>query len=355
MTSLDSLDLDRLDPAGMHRRIAGLAADARRAHEAAAALDWAPRPRPLALAVAGMGGSAIAADLLRGYLEDQLEFPVGVVRDYDLPAWVGADCLLVASSYSGNTEETVAAYLEARRRGVPRVVLCSGGRLAALAAEDGVPRAAYPPGYPPRAALAWSFFTLLGVFVKLGLTGGREREVAGAAGLLERAAEEMGPVAAEAVNPAKQLARALHGRLPVVYSAARRIEPVALRWRQQINENAKTLAHHAAFPEHNHNEVVGWEQPAELLARAAVVVLRDSGDHSRVQRRFELAAPFAGAAGAGVHVVESRGGSLLERLCSLVVTGDWVSLYLSFLNGVDPTPVTKIDLLKNRLEQTGAA
>ncbi|MBI5837240.1 MAG: SIS domain-containing protein [Candidatus Eisenbacteria bacterium] len=149
--SLDSLDLAVLDPASMHRRIAGLAVDARHAHEAAAGLDWTARPRPRALAVSGMGGSAIAADLLRGYLEEELEFPVAVVRDYSLPGWVTPDCLFVASSYSGNTEETLAAYLEARRRGVPRVALCSGGRLADLANEDGVPRASYPPGYPPRA------------------------------------------------------------------------------------------------------------------------------------------------------------------------------------------------------------
>ena len=130
---------------------------------------------------------------------------------------------------------------------------------------------------------------------------------------------------------------------------------MALRWRQQLNENAKMLAHHAVFPEQNHNEVVGWEQPAELLSRAAVVVLRDRDDHPRVKHRLDLAVPLAAEAGATVHTVESRGESLLQRLCWLVVVGDWVSLYSSFLNQVDPTPVTKIDGLKSRLERIGAA
>ncbi|HVP40153.1 MAG TPA: bifunctional phosphoglucose/phosphomannose isomerase [Candidatus Saccharimonadales bacterium] len=352
---LDALDLARLDPSGMCARVAGLGADAVRAHQAAAALDWAARPRPRAVAVCGMGGSAIAADLLRGYLADELEFPVEVVRDYRLPAWVGPECLVVASSYSGNTEETVAAYAEARRRGAPRAAVCSGGRLAELAREDGAPRAALPPGYPPRAALAWSFFTLLGAFVKWGFAGSREREVAAAVRQLERAAEELGPAVPEAANPAKRLARALHRRLPVVYAAACPLEPVALRWRQQLNENAKTLAHQLSLPEQNHNEVEGWAHPPELLRGCAVVLLRDRGEHPRVRARFDLAVPHAAAAGAAVHAVESRGETLLERLLGLVVTGDWVSVYLAFLNHVDPTPVARLEALKKRLEESGAA
>ncbi|MBI5837239.1 MAG: hypothetical protein HZB25_08345 [Candidatus Eisenbacteria bacterium] len=190
--------------------------------------------------------------------------------------------------------------------------------------------------------------------MKLGLVGNRDREVAAAIGRLEAAPAELGPDVPEAANLAKRVARGLHGRIPVIYAAQRQLEPVALRWRQQLNENANTLAHHGALPEQNHNEVVGWECPAGPLAATAVVALRDRGEHPRVRARFEHVLPLAEAAGARVAAVESRGERLLERLFSLVVTGDWVSLYLSFLNGVDPTPVTKIDGLKSRLEQIRA-
>jgi glucose/mannose-6-phosphate isomerase len=337
----------------MAARIAGTASDATRAFEAAQALPWKPAARPRAILLAGMGGSAIAGDLLVDYAGDEMPAPFLVVRDYSLPGWAGPDCLFIASSYSGNTEETLSAYEDAARRGIPRVALCSGGRLQELALRDGTPCAGFPGGYQPRAAIGWSFFTLLGITIRLGLLGPRDREVAAAIGRIRESAERMGPEAPEVSNPAKQLARWLHGGFPVLYGAGRRLGAVALRWRTQLNENSKVFAHHHALPEQNHNEIVGWELPHAWLAQARIVGLSDRGDLSRVRARLEITGRILSEGGAAFQMVESVGDSLLERLFSLLVLGDWVSLYLGLLNGVDPTPVENINRLKSELERAG--
>ena len=354
--NLDRLDLEALDPSGMHARIAGMGEDAAAATRAAAALDWVPAAAPpRAVLLAGMGGSAISGDLLRGYAGDELAFPLVSVRDYALPGWAGPDCLLIACSYSGDTEETLAVYRAARARGVPRVAIGSGGRLLALAREDGIPSAAVPPGSPPRAALGWMFFTLLGGFEKLGFLAPRPAETAEAIERIRQAARAMGPASPEAANLAKRLARALHGRLPILYSGERPMGPVALRWRTQINENAKTLASSHVLPELDHNEIVGSEEPRELLRKCQVLALRDREDHPRVLARLEITRRLLEKAGIATLVLDSEGAGRLARMFSHLVLGDWVSLYLSFIYGVDPTPVHKIDYLKIELERAGAA
>ena len=186
MNTLDDLDLSKRDPGGMAGRIAAMGEDAGRAFEASQRLEWKSISAPRAIILAGMGGSAISGDLLRDYAEDELPAPLLVVRDYALPAWAGPDCLFVAASYSGGTEETLSCYADARRRGIPTVALCSGGRLKELALADGIPWAGFPGGYQPRAALGWSFFTLLGAFIRLGLVGPRDREAATSGKPLQR-------------------------------------------------------------------------------------------------------------------------------------------------------------------------
>lgn len=354
MNTLDNLDLSKRDPGGMAGRIAAMGDDAARAFEAALRLEWKAVSAPRAVILAGMGGSAISGDLLRDYAEDELRAPVLVVREYGLPAWAGPDCLFVAASYSGGTEETLSSYADARRRGIPTVALCSGGRLKELAVADSVPWAGFPGGYQPRAALGWSFFTLLGAFIRLGLIGPRDREVAGAVRAMQDGANRLGPEVPEERNQAKQLARWMSEGLPILYSPGRRLGAVAFRWRTQINENGKYFAHQATLPEQNHNEIVGWEKSQPWLRGSRVVGLRDRDDHPRVQARLRIACRMAEEAGAGVQMLETEGESLLQRLFSLLVLGDWVSLYLGFINGVDPTPVANIDRLKSELEKPGA-
>lgn len=312
-------------------------------------LDLSGWGEPRHLLVLGMGGSGIGGDLLRGLLYDRGHFPVTVVKDYAPPAWVGAGTVALVCSYSGNTEETLTAYEAVRAAGSRCVVVSSGGQLVQRATEFGTPIVRIPTGFPPRAALGLLLGPMLGLADRAGWVEGLGEGVAEAGRLLRGLASEWGPGRPAAENPAKELARALIGRLPVVYAASRLVEPVALRWKTQLNENSKVYATWNVFPELNHNETVGWAlrgQPEGLLQ---VVVLRDPDDPPRLVRRLEVTREVSLGAAAGYHEVLARGEHPLARVMSLVLFGDLVSVYLAYLNEVDPTPVAVIDELKRRL------
>jgi glucose/mannose-6-phosphate isomerase len=312
-----------------------------------------PAPDPDVLAVGGMGGSAIAAELAGALHADRLPRPLLVVRDYRWPACVGPRALAVLSSYSGNTEETLALERAARERGVPRAAITSGGELAARARADGVPVALVPGGSPPRAALFSGWVALEGLLHALGWIPDPRPAWREAAALLRSRNARFVPGAGEEGNPAKRLARSLHGRFPVIYSAAERVGAVATRWRQQLHENAKLPGHSAAVPELNHNEIVGWERPGEPHRALSVVVLRDREDAAESARRLSLTADYVRAQGAPAHECESEGESRQARMASLVQLGDWVSFYLAMLAEVDPTPIASIDAFKRRLSERG--
>jgi glucose/mannose-6-phosphate isomerase len=344
------------DPFGMTARIEGIPRQIERALERLESRPWpVPEHAPERLAVGGMGGSAIAADLTRGLYEDRLPRPLEVVRAYRWPGWVRGDALALLSSYSGDTEETLALYRDAGSRGVPRVALTTGGALGALCARDGVFVQPLPPGSPPRAALFASWVALTGLLHALDwiedpVPGWRE-----AAQLLRERDIQLGPASLEAENPAKRLARALEGRLVYVYAGAGPLEAVALRWRQQLHENAKVLAHSAVVPELDHNEIVGWERPGALHRGIAVVALNDPEDAPEIRTRLALTAEYARHQGAVVHDWEAPPGPRLARLASLVQLGDYLSLYLALLGGVDPTPIPSIDEFKRRLSGRGSS
>lgn len=308
-----------------------------------------PEP-PRHLLVLGMGGSGIGGDLLRGLLYGRARFPVTVVKDYSLPAWVGPGAVAFACSYSGNTEETLSAYQLARAAGARCVAITSGGKLAERAGRDGVPWVRIPPGLPPRAALGYLLGPMLAVVHRWGWVDGLQQEVEEAVPLLQELARRWGPEVATPDNPAKQLARDLVGRVPVVYAASRLSEAAALRWKTQLNENSKVYATWNAFPELNHNETVGWALAGQPEGLLAVVVLRDPDDPPRLVRRVEVTRELAFGPAAAVHEVRATGRAPLSRVLSLVLFGDLVSVYLAYLNEVDPTPVTVIDELKRRLE-----
>jgi glucose/mannose-6-phosphate isomerase len=305
---------------------------------------------PSHLLVLGMGGSGIGGDLLRSLLYDRVRFPVTVVKDYTLPGWVGPGAVVFACSYSGNTEETLAAYGAAGAAGAACVAVTSGGRLAQRAQEDGVPLVRIPSGLPPRAALGYLLGPMLGALHRWGWVDGLEEDVVEAEALLRRLAAEWGPDVPTAHNPTKQLARSLVGRVPVVYAASRLSEPAALRWKTQLNENSKVYATWNVFPELNHNETVGWALAGQPEGLLEVVVLRDPEDPPRLVRRVEITREVVLGGATGVHQVHARGARRLSRLLSLVLFGDLVSVYLAYLNEVDPTPVTVIDELKRRLD-----
>ena len=302
----------------------------------------APVDARAGLVVCGMGGSALGGDLARGVIGDRARRPLITSRDYAPPSWVSEDTLVLCSSYSGETEETLAAYDAAGERGAPRVVMTTGGRLAEAARADGVPVIGVPSGMQPRAAVAYMTVGALEVAAIAGVTDSLRGEVDAASALLRELAQEWGPDGDPESEP-KALARALQGQVPVVYGAEL-TAPASVRWRSQLNENAETPAFDGVLPEMDHNEICGWGQPT-----FTALFLEDGEQHSRVKRRIELTAEVVAAAGSPVERVRSRGQTRTERVLSLVLLGDLVSLYLAVLNGVDPTPVARIEDFKQRL------
>ncbi len=351
--TLSEADVAARDAGGMAALIAAWPAQIAGQRAALAASPWPAQPAPRLLAVGGMGGSAIAADLVFALAADRLPFPTLVCRDYAWPAAVRPGALAVLSSYSGNTEETLALYDEARARGVARLAITTGGELARRCKADGVPWRVVPAGLPPRAALGYSVVSLSLVLESLGAPGWGDAAWAEA----HRVAIELGtrcaPDRPEAENAAKQLARAVVGRAVCIYGGAGLAAPIARRWKGQLHENAKTLAFDAVLPEMNHNEIVGWEALADLHPRFAVILLRDRAESGALARRMAVTRAILEDEGVGVHEAWSVGTSPLARMISLLVLGDWMSLYLAVLAGVDPTPIVKIDRLKAALASAG--
>jgi glucose/mannose-6-phosphate isomerase len=309
-----------------------------------------PKRPPALLAVGAMGGSAIAADLAATLYRDRLPRPMLVVRDYRWPACVTADALALLCSCSGNTEETLALFAEAGRRGVPRVALTTGGRLGEECRTLDIACASLPAGSPPRAAVFSCWVALTRLLHALGWVDDPAGAWAEAAAALRAQRVALSSRAPETANPAKRLARALCGRSMFVYAGSETLGAVATRFRTQLNENAKLLAHSALVPELNHNEIVGWERPG--TSQASVLVLRDAEDAPGVARRLALTAEYARRQGAEVHEISSGDGGRLARMSSLVQWGDYLSFYLALLNGVDPTPIASIDEFKRRLAES---
>lgn len=316
---------------------------------------WRIPGEPERLAAGAMGGSAIAADLCATLYGDRLPHPLLVVRDYRWPAWVGPTSLALLASYSGDTEETLSLYRDAAARGAMRAALTTGGALAAACERDGVPCLRMPGGSPPRAAMYGAWVGLTGLLHALGWIDDPRPDWERATVRLREGEARLGAGVPEAGNPAKRLARALAGRPVLVYAGARRLGALATRYLQQLNENAKVSGHSALVPELNHNEIVGWERPGPALRGAAVLLLLDAEDDPAVRVRLELTAEYVERQGATVHVITAGQSERLVRLAELAQFGDYLSLYLAFLNGVDPTPIASIDEFKRRLAQRGSA
>ncbi len=298
------------------------------------------------LIVAGMGGSAIGGALARAVLGDRALKPIAITRGYGLPPWTAPETTVLCSSYSGNTEETLAAYEAAGAVGAHRIVATTGGKLAAAAREDGVEIIPLPGGFQPRAAVGYALVVALEV---AALTGAGERlhaEIDVAAARTEELIASWGPGGAQEDFP-KELARGLHRTVPLIAGSGL-TSPIAYRWKSQFNENAKTPAFSHELPELDHNEIVGWQAASEY-GRFSAVFLDDSDLHPRIRQRIELTRGLIASEAAATFRIESVGGSAIERLLSLVFLGDLVSLYVAVLRGVDPGPVAVIDQLKSAL------
>lgn len=334
--------LDTQDQFGM---VASLGEQVRAAYQAGRdVIEEAPHEVG-GVVVAGMGGSAIGADLVRNVYDSSLYCNMETVRNYSLPGWVDSRTVVFAISYSGNTEETLSCLAQAIERGSRVICIASGGKVAAIAREQGLTLITVPAGLQPRAAIGHLSIPVAGCLEGMGLVGDLEEDVKETAELLARLSEEYGAAVPARDNQAKQIAARLHGNIPVIYGAEL-TAVAARRWKGQINENGKTLAFYNEFPELNHNEIVGWEYPEDLQERFRLVYLEDRELHPQNVKR--MAATAESLPGEVIRHATS-GKSRLARVFSSCYLGDYVSLYMGILRGLDPSPVERIEGLKRRL------
>jgi glucose/mannose-6-phosphate isomerase len=345
----DPSAIEAADPSGMLRTILDLARQCREGYEAGRAVRELPDASTVtAIAVCGMGGSGVAGDFLRALYHDRLTVPLEVVKGPQLPAFCGRETLVLCSSYSGGTAETLGCFEEASERGCRLVSVSSGGELAVRSRDRGVPVVTLPGGAPgPRAALGFLLLGALGALESMGLVPAVADDLEDAAQVLGALADELAPRAPD--NRAKDLAGWIDDRVPVVWGAEGIGAVAAARWKTELNENAKLPAFAGTLPELDHNEVVGWSEGAGK--GFVVIALRHEGEHPEVAKRFPVSLEIAEGSGAEVREVAAAGQCALARLLSLAMLGGATSAYLGILRGFDPTPIEAIDRLKSVLEE----
>ncbi|MFA4991787.1 MAG: bifunctional phosphoglucose/phosphomannose isomerase [Candidatus Omnitrophota bacterium] len=352
MKKLDDMrQIRKLDASDMLRLIMGLPLQCREAYDIGAAADLKRPDRDIHnIVFAGLGGSAIGADIVKVYLQGELKLPVFVCRNYTLPDFVSKNTLLFCASYSGNTEETLSTFQDGLKRGAHIITLGSGGKLKELSAKNGFRHVTIPPGFPPRTAVGYMSIAVLAALSKLGLIKDKAEEVGDLyLTLSDLRDREIGPDVASGKNAAKKIAAKLLGSYCIIYGTSDSTEAISMRWRGQLAENSKALASSHVLPEMNHNEIVGWEFPPKLLKGFKVIILRDKNDHKRTQARIEISKSIMKKSGAQIIELKRDKGGSLARIFSLLYIGDFVSFYLAILNGIDPTPVKRVDYLKAEL------
>src|SRR5438132_4174542 len=335
------------DPGDMLSRIKDLPKQVRDAWAIASKATIAPAYSDVrSIVVAGMGGSAIGGDLAAALLAEELKVPMSVHRDYGLPAYVGRDSLVIVSSYSGNTEETLSSFEEARKRGAKILALTTGGKIAELARASNYPIVTFSYKAQPRAALGYSLGLVLGVLSKLGFVRDLSDDIEAALSDLAKLEERVHEGAR--TNDAKKLALELHGRIPFAYGAGVR-RWMARRVKGQWNENAKNWSAFDVMSELNHNAVVGFPNPP--IAREALVVLflRSDRDNPRHKIRFDVTRELLDRASIQHKSLQFGGTNLLSEVLQMTLFTDYVSFYVALLNRADPSPNTACDYLKDRL------
>jgi glucose/mannose-6-phosphate isomerase len=350
-SSLSAEAIAAVDPTDQIADVIGLPEHLRDALWRVESANLSAEDSPGGLVVAAMGGSAVGGMLAVAALGDRASRPIFVARDYGLPAWTTPDTTVLCSSYSGETEETLAAYEAAGALGARRIVVTSGGRLADTARGDGVPVIPLPGGFQPRAAVGYGLVVALEVAALAGCGERLHTEIDVAAAHAEQLVAEWGPDAPED-SLAKTIARSLHGTVPQIAGAGL-TTPIAYRWKTQINENASSPAFASELPELDHNEIVGWEGAAALGPFSAVF-LDDCDLHPRVRARIALTQEVIGAQAAATHRIQTLGETRVDRLISMVLLGDLVSTYMAVLAGRDPAAIAPIAQLKAALAQQTA-
>jgi len=350
---LDDLnDLARLDSEDVLAAVERFADQCREGWEIGRAASGLPAADGIdSIVVLGMGGSGVSGDVVQAIVEPRLPVPFRVIKSYGpLPEWVGRNTLVFAVSYSGSTEETVAALEEAHTRGSRAVTVSSGGPLAELAREYGLAHIRIPSGLQPRASLGYLTLPILAVLVEIGLVPEMQSDIDEAVDVLSDLAGRCHRKLGTDENPAKQLAAKLHGRIPVIYGGHGMGATAAYRFKCDLNEYGKTPAYWHELPELDHNEIVGWNQLDDVTKESFVLVfLRDAGDHERIQLRFEITRGLVEGSVAEVIEIASEGASVVARLLSLIFLTQLAAIYVGLGYEIDPGPVEVIQKLKSEL------
>lgn len=336
---------EEYDISGMKEKIKGLPGQIMNSWEKGQSVEIKGKPKNLV--VTGMGGSAIAGDLLSDLLFQDLGIPLMVNRGYELPSFVNEDTLLLVSSYSGNTEETIYSLNEGLKKKAMIVIFTSDGEIAKTAEHNSLPRVKFPTGYnPPRSALGFSFFSMLGLIKKIFNVPLDDKDIKNLILTLSKLRDKLTNQNNEIIT----LAEALVNQIPLIY-ITRKLKSVALRWQTQINENSKTFAHINLIPEANHNEIVGLEFPREKIKQMHLILLRtENYENKQIKKRFLITKDLLKDSVGNITTVNAEGTNKLEDMFSLIYKGDFLSYYISRIIKIDPTPVKRIDLLKRRLK-----
>lgn len=308
-------------------------------------------PKPKSIVIAGMGGSAISGELLKDWSTDRTPVPIEVCRAYSLPDYADDNTLVVAMSYSGETEETLSVFLDALGRKCRIICVSSGGALQRFAKDLGVPHLQVPSGMAPRVSLPYLFIPLCLLMKKLGLVTGVDKEISEAVETLSKVCSTNDPEKPSRNNVAKTLALNIFGTMPFIYGFGF-YRSVAQRIKTQFNENSKIPAKWEVFPELDHNEIVGWEEVGKLARYFSAILLRGTEEPEAIRRRIEVSKELMHKQSVKTFELRSQGKSTMARMLSLVHIGDFTSIYLAILRGIDPTPVKTISTLKKKIEQS---
>ena len=295
--------------------------------------------------VSGLGGSAISGDLLQNFLGNELKVPYSVNRNYSLPAFVNKDTLLIASSYSGNTEETIEVTKKGIKKKCSIIAITTGGAIGKIANENKIPVVKLKKGFQPRYALGVSFFSLLKVIQELGLISDQSKIVKKIISLWRTKGKEY----SREGNYAYKVASDILGFLPMIYSVSDVTSAVGYRFKCQLNENSKLHAFHNVFPELDHNEVIGWETFQEKKLQTKVFNIIDKNYHSQVKKRFKITSELIRQSNAEIINIKSNENDFKVRLMDMIYLCDWISYYAAVLRGKDPTEIDNINILKKSL------
>ena len=300
--------------------------------------------------IAGMGGSAIGGDVVYSLIKNEIKIPFVVNRGYDLPAWANSSTLIICSSYSGNTEETISILEEAKSLGAKVIGITTGGVLESLCKNYSFDFVNIPSGLQPRAALAFSFIPLLYILKKTSLINVEVSSwLKSSVDLIKSKREEYS--SDKENNPVYQLANKLYNKLPIIYADSGSLETVAVRLKGQICENSKILAYHSIYPEMNHNEIVGWENNEEFFSNYYVLWLMDEEMNSRNKSRKNIISEILSDLNVSQQEIKVDGNSFKERFLLLIHYGDWLSYWCAILHNTDPSPVKNIQTLKDKLSK----